>query len=275
MAIYRLSDSKPTTILISGDNERTTFTVASVLAHHNVPFFIVAEMVTGALVHYSTHIITNRDQLPAVPQIIFDCRWQPEDDSVLHFIFDIYRNTPIISASPCRTSTELQTFYGTDAPVIRCNALPGFFPGMKHLEVAPAIITPPEALHYVERYLHLLGFETEVIGDVIGFVAPRVLSMLINEAAFTLMEAVASVQDIDTAMKLGTNYPYGPLEWADLIGLDSVLDILDALYEEYGQERYRSCVLLRRYVDAGWTGMLEGRGFYHYNEQGEKILSLQ
>jgi 3-hydroxybutyryl-CoA dehydrogenase len=89
--------------------------------------------------------------------------------------------------------------------------------------------------------------------------------MIINEAAFALMEGVASAEDIDTAMKLGTNYPLGPLEWADRIGLDQVLAVLEGLQAEYGDDRYRPAPLLRQLVRAGHCGQSTGRGFHSYS----------
>lgn len=106
-----------------------------------------------------------------------------------------------------------------------------------------------------------LGFEVERVEDRVGLVMPRILAMLINEAAFAVMEKVADPADIDRAVKLGVNYPHGLLEWADYIGIDRVLRILDALYQEYGDSRYRACPLLRQYVRAGWKGKEVGRGF--------------
>jgi 3-hydroxybutyryl-CoA dehydrogenase len=105
-----------------------------------------------------------------------------------------------------------------------------------------------------------------VVPDGPGLVFPRILCMIINEAAFALMEGVASAEDIDTAMKLGTNYPLGPLEWADRIGLDQVLGVLEGLQAEYGEDRYRPAPLLRQLVRAGHLGLSTGRGFYPYEK---------
>jgi len=87
---------------------------------------------------------------------------------------------------------------------------------------------------------------------------------MINEAAYTLMEGVGSVEDIDIAMKLGTNQPMGPLTLADFIGLDTCLAIMEVLHVNLGDSKYRPCPLLRKYVDAGWLGRKSGRGFYSY-----------
>jgi len=89
----------------------------------------------------------------------------------------------------------------------------------------------------------------------------RVVSLIVNEASFALMEGVASVVDIDAAVKLGANYPHGPLEWGDLMGLDAVYAIIEGLQQEYGEDRYRPSPLLRKMVMAGWTGASAGRGF--------------
>ncbi len=101
--------------------------------------------------------------------------------------------------------------------------------------------------------------------DVPGFISNRVLQIMINEAIYCLYEGVASVEDIDTVMKLGMNHPMGPLQLADFIGLDTVLAIMETLYEGYADCKYRPCPLLRQYVKAGWLGKKAGRGFYQYN----------
>lgn len=106
--------------------------------------------------------------------------------------------------------------------------------------------------------------KTTVLGvDTPGFVVNRILCPMINEAIFLLQEGVKA-QDIDTAMKLGTNQPMGPLELADFVGLDTLLSILRILHAEIGEDKYRPCPLLVKYVEAGWYGKKNGRGFYSY-----------
>jgi 3-hydroxybutyryl-CoA dehydrogenase len=99
-------------------------------------------------------------------------------------------------------------------------------------------------------------------------VRARIVCCLINEAVTALMEGVASAADIDLAMKLGTNYPHGPLEWADQIGLDTVLGVMQGLFDEWGEDRYRPSPLLRRMVLAGKLGRKSGEGFYRYDPAG-------
>jgi 3-hydroxybutyryl-CoA dehydrogenase len=95
-------------------------------------------------------------------------------------------------------------------------------------------------------------------------VSNRILMPMINEACFTLMEGVATKEAIDTVMKLGMNHPMGPLQLADLIGLDTCLSIMTVLHEGLGDSKYRPCPLLRKMVAAGWLGRKSGRGFYEY-----------
>ncbi len=134
----------------------------------------------------------------------------------------------------------------------------------KVIEVVPGLTSKPEYIDMTVQFFTSLGKEPVVIKDCVGGVLPRVVASLINNAAYALMEGVASAADIDAAMKLGTNYPFGPLEWADKIGLDQVLGILEALCETYGQDRYRPALILRQLVFAGHWGKRTGRGFYEY-----------
>ena len=100
--------------------------------------------------------------------------------------------------------------------------------------------------------------------DMPGFVVNRILMPMINEAVYALYEGLASVEDIDQAMKLGTNQPMGPLTLADFIGLDTCLSIMEVLYDGFGDSKYRPCPLLKQYVTAGRMGRKSGRGFYEY-----------
>jgi 3-hydroxybutyryl-CoA dehydrogenase len=103
------------------------------------------------------------------------------------------------------------------------------------------------------------------VQDYPGFISNRVLMPMINEAVYCLMEGVADKEAIDTVMKLGMAHPMGPLALADFIGLDICLDIMEVLYEGFGDSKYRPCPLLRRMVDAGYLGRKSGNGFYDYS----------
>jgi 3-hydroxybutyryl-CoA dehydrogenase len=109
-----------------------------------------------------------------------------------------------------------------------------------------------------------MGKTTVVSKDYPGFIVNRILIPMLNEACFALMEGLGTAEDIDTAMKLGTNQPMGPLQLADFIGLDTCLSIAEVLHKGLGDDKYRPCPLLRQTVDAGWLGKKSGRGFYKY-----------
>ena len=135
------------------------------------------------------------------------------------------------------------------------------------IEIAAARQTAPEALTWATHFWQGLGFEVVQVADAPGLVRMRTIACLVNEAASAVMEGVATPTDIDLAMKLGTNYPHGPLAWGDLIGLDTILGVLTGLFHEYGEDRYRPCPLLRRMVLAGQLGQKSGRGFFNYKDE--------
>jgi len=116
-----------------------------------------------------------------------------------------------------------------------------------------------------ESFFHSLGKHTEWVADAPGLVLGRIVCQLVNEACFALAEGIGAAADIDVALRLGFNYPRGPLEWADLIELDHVLATIDALYEERREERYRAAPLLRRMVAEGRLGQSTGAGFFEYD----------
>lgn len=139
-------------------------------------------------------------------------------------------------------------------------------PVMKLVEIIKGMATSQETFEVVKALSVAIGKEPVEVAEAPGFVVNRILIPMINEASQILLEGVASVEDIDTSMKYGANHPMGPLALGDLIGLDVCLAIMDVLYNETGDSKYRASTLLRKYVRAGWLGRKSGRGFYDYSK---------
>jgi len=137
-------------------------------------------------------------------------------------------------------------------------------PVMQLVEVIRGAATSDETFATITALCEKLDKKPVAVNDAPGFVSNRVLMPLINEAAFTVMEGVATPEAVDAVMKMGMNHPMGPLELADFIGLDVCVNILDVLLTGFGDPKYRACPLLRKYVAAGWLGRKSGRGFYKY-----------
>ena len=141
---------------------------------------------------------------------------------------------------------------------------------MKLIEVIAGVNTPEETVASIKKISEEIGKTPVQVNEAAGFVVNRILIPLINEAAFIKMEGVSDVEGIDTAMKLGANHPMGPLELGDFIGLDICLAIMDVLYNETGDSKYRACPLLRKMVRGGNLGVKSGKGFYIYNADRTK-----
>jgi len=141
-------------------------------------------------------------------------------------------------------------------------------PVMKLVEIIRGIATDADTYELAVSFAQSLGKTTSNAEDFPAFIVNRVLVPMINEAIYTLYEGVGTVDAIDTALRLGANHPMGPLELGDFIGLDTVLSIMNVLYEGLADSKYRPCPLLVKYVEAGWLGRKSGRGFYDY--RGEK-----
>jgi len=140
-------------------------------------------------------------------------------------------------------------------------------PVMRLVEIIKGLATSEEAFHVTRDLAVKLGKTPVEANDFPGFISNRVLMPLINEAIFALLEGVGTAEAIDQVIKLGLNHPMGPLELADLIGLDTCLAIMQTLYEGFGDPKYFPCPLLKKYVDAGYFGRKTGRGFYSYDNK--------
>ncbi|MBT2726602.1 3-hydroxybutyryl-CoA dehydrogenase [Bacillus sp. ISL-75] len=137
-------------------------------------------------------------------------------------------------------------------------------PVMKLVEIIRGLATADEVYQVIEDMTKTLSKVPVEVNDFPGFVSNRILMPMINEAIYTLYEGVATKEAIDEVMKLGMNHPMGPLTLADFIGLDTCLYIMETLHQGFGDDKYRPCPLLRKYVKAGWLGKKTGRGFYTY-----------
>jgi 3-hydroxybutyryl-CoA dehydrogenase len=137
-------------------------------------------------------------------------------------------------------------------------------PVMKLVEIIRGLATTDEVYQAIEDLSRTLSKTPVEVNDFPGFVSNRILMPMINEAIYTVYEGVATPEAVDEVMKLGMNHPMGPLTLADFIGLDTCLYIMETLHDGFGDDKYRPCPLLRKYVKAGWLGKKTGRGFYVY-----------
>jgi 3-hydroxybutyryl-CoA dehydrogenase len=157
----------------------------------------------------------------------------------------------VITNTLTHSATSVQAAAGKEVRVIGIPVLPHYFERQKTIEYSfPHGAEKDDSL---TALLSQLGKTGEQINDAIAGVFPRALAMVINEGAFAVQEGVAVPEDIDTAMKLGTNYPKGPLAWCDEIGAEAIVAVLDALAREYGSDRYRVAAILRRHAESGAT----------------------
>jgi 3-hydroxybutyryl-CoA dehydrogenase len=215
-----------------------------------------------------SHIATSTALATAVADVDLVVEAAPERLELKHSIFEA-----IDAAAPARailaSNTSSISITAIAAKTKRPERVIGMHfmnpvPVMELVEVIRGLATSDETTGAVLDLSRELGKTPVEVNDAPGFVSNRVLLPMINEAVFALMEGVADAEAIDTVMKLGMNHPMGPLTLADLIGLDTCLSILEVLHREIGDDRYRPCPLLRKYVAAGWLGRKTGRGFYTY-----------
>jgi 3-hydroxybutyryl-CoA dehydrogenase len=191
--------------------------------------------------------------------------WREEKQRVLNDLQRLPDNLPLLTTCVTGSATDAAAMFGRPTQVVGFAAVQPFN-AVNTVELLLPLQGDEAMLEFGRAFFQTIGKETMRIPDGPGGVMARILAMIVNEAAYALQEGVASAEDIDTAMKLGANHPYGPLAWADLLGLDVVHATLWALHQELGDDRYRPCPLLARMVRAGLRGKPSGRGFYTYDE---------
>ena len=181
----------------------------------------------------------------------------------------ICKNPDVIFATNTSSLSITEIGKGINRPVVGMH----FFnpaPVMKLVEVIAGLNTPDEVVEKIKAISVEIGKTPVQVNEAAGFVVNRILIPMINEGIGIYADGVASVEGIDTAMKLGANHPMGPLELGDFIGLDICLAIMDVLYKETGDSKYRACPLLRKMVRGGNLGCKTGKGFYVYNADRTK-----
>ena len=208
---------------------------------------------------------------PATPVVIETSASGVEKKKSILQRLDLALPAPAVIITSCLGFTTTLMASWTAKPE-RIVGFATFYPfkDRKVIELTAGIRTKESAIRSAEQLFKSIGKETVRVKDTPGLTFPRILSLIINEAARSLEEGVATAEEIDVAMRLGVNYPQGPLRWADQIGLDEVLAVLEGLQRETGDDRYRPAPLLKKLVIAGFLGETRGKGFYSYNESQVK-----
>jgi 3-hydroxybutyryl-CoA dehydrogenase len=212
--------------------------------------------------------LSDATAVASTTNFVLDTETGPEDKkkALLQRLDTSLPPSSVIVTSCLRFSTTLMASWAKKPE--RIVGFASFFPlkERKLVELAAGLRTTESSAAQAEQLFKSLGKDTIRVKDSAGLTFPRILSLIINEAARSLEEGVATAEEIDVAMRLGVNYPQGPLRWADQIGLDEVLAVLEGLQRETGDDRYRPAPLLKKLVVAGFLGEISGRGFYTYHE---------
>ncbi|MBC8124280.1 MAG: hypothetical protein H7X70_00980 [Candidatus Kapabacteria bacterium] len=287
MMVYNLPEGETFNVLLTGDPD-FVLEFAAILDRHNVPFGILPSMDEIDELGVELDLA---DQLLSASKLD-EAEFSPYSDRVLsdvrassgmftHIVdlsvsahFDrkitvevassVNPRATVIASVLSNTATELGMLANIANRVVGVSLLPSIMSSVSTIDMAAGLNTAAAHVQHALALLKRLDYSVELVEDRVGLVQVRVLAMLINEAAFAVMEGLATPEDIDKAMLLGVNYPKGPLAWADEIGIGVVTLILDGLRREYEQERYRPCVLLKQMMRAGWTGKAAGKGFFVY-----------
>ena len=214
-------------------------------------------------------IVTAPDMAELAGQVDLLLEAVIEDLGAKKEVFTLAKGLPFDEGTVFATNSSALSI----TELANCTGRPGMFAGIHFFNPAPVMglveivkgaATEPGTVEKAKAFAESLGKTPIVVSEAPGFVVNRILVPMINEAVFALMEGVASAEDIDRGMKLGANHPIGPLALADLIGLDVCLSVMETLYREFGDPKYRPCPLLSKYVRAGFLGRKAGRGFFAY-----------
>jgi 3-hydroxybutyryl-CoA dehydrogenase len=183
--------------------------------------------------------------------LIFDLNFDEHQNGLAYYA--PLKDKPVVVSAAKKSLAFMGHEFGKaiDCTLIGMNALPTFI----NRSLAELSLNKPAERETVEKVFSSLSWESKIVNDRVGFITPRVVFMIINEACYTVQEGTATMRDIDTSMKLGTNYPFGPFEWADKIGIKDVYETLEAVYQDTHDERYKICPLLR-------TLYLKGGSFF-------------
>lgn len=217
---------------------------------------------------FETTLHPDADGIAAAASLVIETHATAEEDKkdiLKRLDADLPRSSVILTSCLGSATTRIASW--TDKPE-RVVGFATFYPlkEKKVIELGAGLKTQEGSLQQAESFFRALGKETVRVKDGPGLIFARILSLIINEAVRSLDEGVAQAEEIDTAMRLGVNYPLGPLRWADQIGLDEVLAVLEGLQRETGDDRYRPALLLKKMVLAGWLGESAGKGFYTHGK---------
>ncbi|NIS07397.1 MAG: 3-hydroxybutyryl-CoA dehydrogenase [Candidatus Dadabacteria bacterium] len=253
-------------VLIDLNDELLKKSVSSI--NKNLSRLVDKEKITKEIHQQILKRVTSSTNLDSLSNCDLVIEAVSENIEIKKELFDnlnaiVKKDCIIASNTSTLSNTELAMFTSRPDKVIGIH----FFnpaPVMKLVEIIKSIATSKQTIKTAEEFILSLDKDPVVTKDRPGFIVNRILVPMLNEAVFALDEQMGTPEEIDKAMKLGTNHPMGPLELIDLIGLDVTLDIMDVLYSEFKDSKYRACPLLRQKVRAGHLGRKSGRGFYDY-----------
>ena len=287
MTVYNLPDKESFNVLLTGDPD-FVLEFATILDRHNVPFNILpsldeideldielellersspGDIADGAAYGaYADRVLSDIRASAGSYSHIIELSVAAHFDRkiTLEIASSVTPRATVIASVLTNTATELGMVANIGQRIVGVTLVPSVMSTATTIDFCAGLNTQQSHVEHARALLTHLGYGVELVEDRVGLVQIRVLAMLINEAAFSVMEGLATPEDIDNAMRLGVNYPKGLLAWADEIGIGVVTLILDGLRREYEQERYRPCVLLKQMMRAGWTGKAAGRGFFTY-----------